>query len=164
MAHSLKVMFLMLLFAGIMMMQYNLDSDRTSTRQMKNGLELAVHDAALALDNSQLSQGKVVFDEWEAVENFKASLEANLDLESGAGYVYFPKESSYYQDPFYVEHLEFIDDEDGSFPQVYSNPKYDILDTLNGPSIIAVVSTKSPRYFAGEGITIRKSVVYEYYD
>ncbi|MBF0706731.1 peptidase M23 (plasmid) [Alkalihalobacillus hwajinpoensis] len=164
MAHSLKVMFLMLLFAGIMIMQYNLDSDRTSTRQMKNGLELAVHDAALALDNSQLSQGKVVFDQWEAVENFKASLEANLALESGAGYVYFPKESSYYQEPFYVEHLEFIDDDDGSFPQVYSNPKYDILDTLNGPSIIAVVSTKSPRYFAGEGITIRKSVVYEYYD
>lgn len=164
MGQSLKVMFLMVLFAGIMMMQFNLDSDRTSTRQMKNALELAVHDAALSIDESELSQGKVIFDEWEAVENLKASLEFNLELESGAGYVYFPKEGSYYQEPFYVEHLEFIDDDDGAFPQVYSNPKYDILDTLNGPSIVAVVSTKSPRYFAGEGIIIRKAVVYEYFN
>ncbi|MDC3424312.1 peptidase M23 [Aquibacillus sp. 3ASR75-11] len=164
MSESLRAMFLILLFAGIMSMQYNMDADKTATRQVKNALELAVHDAALALDESQLSQGKIVFDQVQAMENLKKSLEDNLELSSGMGYVYTPTADSFYQDDFYLEHIEFVDDSNRTFPSVYYNPDYAIIDTLNGPSVIAVLSTTSPRYFAGDGITIRRTVVYEYFE
>lgn len=164
MAQTLKTMFLILIFAGIMAMQFNLDADRTSSRQIKNALELAVHDAALALDESQLSQGRIVFDQVQAFQNFKASLETNLYLQSSVGYLYSPITGSFYQEDIILEHIEYIDDSNSTFPKVYNNPNYDIVDMLNGPSIVAVISTKSPRYFAGEGIVIRKAVVYEYFE
>lgn len=162
MANTLRTMFLILIFAGLMSMQYNIDSDKTATRQIKNALELAVHDAALALDESQLSQGKIVFDQEQALENFKNSLNYTLDFTSSSGYYYEPKSTSFYKEDLYIDHIEFIDDTNATFPFTYTNADYDIIDTLNGPSIVAVLATKSPRYFAGEGITIRKAVVYEY--
>ncbi|MFC0273788.1 peptidase M23 [Metabacillus herbersteinensis] len=162
MSHTLRTMFFIVIFAGLMSLQYNLDSDRTSTRQIKNALELATHDAALALDESQLSQGRIVFDQERALDNLRDSLNANLKLESAAGYLYSPNTNSFYQEDIVLEHIEFVDDSNSSFPTQYSNLDYDILDTLNGPSVIAVLSTRSPRYFAGSGIIIRKAVVYEY--
>lgn len=145
-----------------MTLQYNMDADRTATRQIKNALELAVHDASLALDQTQFSQGEIVFDQARALENLKLSLNSNLKLSSAGGYYYIPEANSFYQEDIYLDHIEFIDDSNSTFPRTYSNPTYDIVDTLNGPSIVAVLATKSPRYFAGEGIIIRKAVVYEY--
>lgn len=163
MANSLKTMFLIMIFAGLVTMQYNIDADKTSTRQIKNALELAVHDAALALDESQLYQGgKIVFDQAQALDNLKVSLNTNLKLTSSGGYYYIPQQTSFYKEDLFIEHIEFIDDSNATFPMPYTNATYNILDTLNGPSIVAVLTTKSPRYFTGEGITIRKAVVYEY--
>ncbi|QAS54825.1 peptidase M23 [Halobacillus litoralis] len=162
MSEVIKIMVLIVLFSGLTTLQYNMDADETTTRQLKNSLELAVHDAALALDESQLSNGEIVFDQDQAIEQFKSSLENNLQLQSGEGYLYTPTENSFYKHDFYLEHLEFLDDSNSTFPLVYENSDYDILDKINGPSIVAVVSTTSPRYFAGNGITARKAVVYEY--
>lgn len=164
MSEALKTMFMMLLFAGIISMQYNGDADRTANRQIKNALELAVHDAALALDESQLGQGRIVFDQVQALDNLQSSLEHNLNATSSTGYIYTPSADSFYQEDIMIEHLEFIDDSSHTFPMVYSNPKYDIIDSLSGPSVVAVVSTRSPRYFAGDKIIIRKAVVYEYFE
>ncbi|WP_078557025.1 peptidase M23 [Bacillus alkalicellulosilyticus] len=163
MSHTLQTMFLILVFAGIMFMQFNLDSDRTANRQIKNALELAVHDAALALDESHLISGQIVFDQGRAMDNFKTSLETSLRVEaSGEGFIYSPLEESRYQNEMYIEHIEFFDDSNSLFPFSYNNPDYNIIETLQGPGVVAVLTTVSPRYFRGNGMIIRKTVVYEY--
>ncbi|WP_026801341.1 hypothetical protein [Pontibacillus halophilus] len=162
MSQAVKVMFLMLLFAGTMALNTNLDTDINTMRDTKDALELAVHDAALALDQAQLAQGQIVFDQERALNNFQQSLEYNLDLDSRYGYLYEPTADSFYQHDFTLDHFEVIDHSTSSFPFNYSNPKYDIVEYIDGPSIVAVISTKSPRYFAGEGIYTRRAVVYEY--
>ncbi|MEC3018336.1 peptidase M23 [Bacillus cereus] len=158
MSEALKTMFLMMLFGFILMLQYNIDADRTSTRQLKNTLELALHDASLSLDETQLSRGKIVFDQGKADEKLKESLSYHLGLTKGL----IPVKNSFYQHPFQIKSIEYIDEKKNKFPMDYKNPKYNIVNRLNGPAIIAVIETKSPRYFRGEGITITQAAVYEY--
>ncbi len=167
MGSTIKGIFLILIFALVSVIQWNLDSDKTATRQIKNTLELAVHDASLALDESQLSQGYIVFDQVQARTNFEESLKYHLKLDNNL----IPISNSFYQHEIKIKHLEYIDDRTVdpsnppqlvSFPYVYQNSKYDIVDVLDGPSVIAVLETRSPRYFAGNSITIRQAAVYEY--
>ncbi|WP_307794966.1 peptidase M23 [Alkalihalobacillus sp. BA299] len=167
MSEALRGFFLIFIFALIMIIQYNLDADKTATRQLKNTLELAIHDASLAIDENQISQGFVVFDQGQAEINFKESMMYHLRLDSN----YVPVANSFYQNAFKIKVLEFIDDQTPdpnnpgqniTFPYVYTNSTYDIVDVLNGPSIIAVVETISPRYFTGNGNTIRQAAIYEY--
>jgi hypothetical protein len=166
-SEALRGFFLIFVFALIMTIQYNLDADKTATRQLKNTLELAVHDASLAIDESQISEGYVVFDQLQAEMNFKESMMYHLKLDTK----YTPTANTFYQNAFEIKVLEFIDDQTPdpnnpgqtiTFPYVYTNSTYDVVDVLNGPSIIAVVETVSPRYFSGNGNTIRQAAIYEY--
>ncbi|MGE6755950.1 peptidase M23 [Rossellomorea sp. NPDC071047] len=158
MAEAIRAILLTLLFAYIMTIQTNLDTDKTATRQLKNAVELAAHDASLAIDSSQLANGKLVFNQVKAADNLKKSLQFHLKLDSN----YNPLTNSLYQDKVTIEHIEFIDDSMATFPFTYYNSDYDIVDTLDGPSIVVVISTPSPRYFAGDKIPIRQAAVYEY--
>jgi len=167
MSTALRGFFFILLFALITVLQWNLDSDKTATRQLKNALELAVHDASLALDETQLSQGYIVFDQAQAELNFRQSLSYNLKLNNDLT----PVSGSFYKQPFKIDLLQYFDDKTPdpnnpsktiSFPYVYSNAKYDVLEVLNGPCVVAVVETKSPRYFKGTPTLIRQAAVYEY--
>lgn len=163
MSQTLKASLLVVLFAFITQIQFNLDADKTATRQMKNALELAVHDAGLAIDPTELSLGRVVFNESVAIDNLQRSLEENLRLKSSGGYVYTPEEDSFYQNEVYLVHLEFIDDRlTTTYPYVYENPTYELLEIVNGPSVIAVLTTESPRWFKGNQTFIRQPAVYEY--
>jgi hypothetical protein len=166
-SEALRGFFLIFIFALIMTIQYNLDADKTATRQLKNTLELAIHDASLAIDESQISEGYVVFDQLQAEMNFKESMMYHLKLDTN----YTPTANTFYQNAFEVKLLEFIDDKTPdpnnpgqtiTFPYVYTNATYDVVDVLNGPSVITVVETVSPRYFAGNENTIRQAAIYEY--
>ena len=144
-------------------MQFNLDADKTSTRQLKNGLELAVHDASLAIIPEEMAEGRIVFDQFAAIENLQESLESNLDIESSAGYVYTPNQTSFFKKNLYLVHLEFIDDSvTSTYPYTYQNANYEILERLDGPSVIAVLATESPRWFVGGKTLITQAAVYEY--
>lgn len=144
-------------------MQYNLDSDKTATRKVKDGLEAAVHDAGMAVSVSDLAQGNIVFDQNTALTNLKASLEANLRVTSGSGNVFAPNSNSFFMNKLQLVDLEFIDDSvTTTYPYTYSNPTYDIIEQVNGPSVIAVLTTESPRWFVGPPIMIRQAAVYEY--
>lgn len=163
MSQTLKASLLVVLFALITQMQFNLDADKTATRQIKNSLELAVHDAGLAVDSTEMGAGRVVFDQDSAIENLQRSLEANLRLKSSGGFVYTPEEDSFFQNDVYLIHLEFIDDSvTTTYPYIYENPDYELLEIINGPSIIAILSTESPRWFKGSQTFIRQPAVYEY--
>jgi len=170
-SEAIRGFFLVLIFALIMTMQFNLDSDRTTTRQLKNSLELAIHDASLAIDENQMSQGYIVFDQVQAKQNFDESFLYHLNLQKVNDTIYQPSSNSFYQNSFEIKLLHYIDDrtpdpnnpgEYITFPFTYTNATYDIVDVLNGPSIVAVVETVSPRYFRGSGNTIRQASVYEY--
>lgn len=158
MAEAMRAVLLTVLFAFIMNIQMNLDTDKTATRQLKNAAELAAHDASLSLNSTNLVDGSIVFDVQQATKNIKESLKFHLDLDDSLN----PLSDSLYQDNVTVEYLEFIDDSNATFPFNYYNPQYDIVDTLQGPSVIMVISTDSPRYFAGDSIKIRQAAVYEY--
>lgn len=163
MATTLRTALFILLFALILQMQYNIDADKTATRQLKNALELAVHDATLAINTDSVVEGKVIFDRDLAIENLKNSLEASLNVKSEGGYVFTPNKDSFFQDDLYLVHLEFIDESASTiFPLNYINPDYEILETINGPSIVAVLTTESPRWFHGKTTFIRQAAVYEY--
>ncbi|WP_280140002.1 hypothetical protein [Mesobacillus persicus] len=41
---------------------------------MKNAVELAVHDVSLALDEAQLRNGEIVFDQAHAEQNLRVGL------------------------------------------------------------------------------------------
>jgi len=144
-------------------MQYNLDADKTATRQLKNALEIAVHDAALAIDSHEIAEGRIVFDETLAKQYLIDSLERNLNAKTTNGFVFKPVENSFYKSDIIIEHLEFIDDSDGrAYPFNYSYSTYHIVETIDGPCVIAVISTDSPRWFRGDSIKIRQGAVYEY--
>ncbi|MEK3992664.1 peptidase M23 [Robertmurraya sp. FSL R5-0851] len=163
MATTLRTILFILLFAFITQMQINLDSDKTATRQIKNALELAVHDAALAISPIDMANGRIVFNQDLAIYNLSESLKSNLHLDTGAGYVYTPTSNSFFKNDLYISHLEFIDDTvTRTYPYTYINNDYDIMETVNGPSVIAVLTTESPRWFKGGTTYIRQAAVYEY--
>ncbi|KAA6446917.1 peptidase M23 [Bacillus swezeyi] len=168
MSVAIRTILFVLLFSYIMTLTTNLDSDKTTTRQLKNSTELAVHDAALALDKARLGEGKIVFNRTEARKNFVASLSYNLKLQESSSDSLTPKSNSFLKDPIRIERLVYIDDnsKDGaesiSFPYHYEDPIYNVSEILNGPGIIAIVSTKTPRYMKGEGFTATQASVYEY--
>lgn len=163
MSQTLRTVLFVLLFAFILQMQFNLDADKTASRQLKNAIEIAVHDAALAIEPLAMGDGRVVFDETLARQYLIESLEKNLNVTSKDGYRFTPAPNSFYKSDIKLEHLEFIDDSDGlTYPFNYINTTYDIIETIDGPSVIAVITTDSPRWFRGQSIKIRQGAVYEY--
>jgi hypothetical protein len=162
MGTTLRIIFLCLIFTFVMKMQLNYDSDQTSTRYLKDSLELAVHDAAMVLDTTQFGKGDIVFDQDLSMFTLRQTLEQNLKLDHSLQ----PTNDSFFQDDVKIVYTEFIDNStfSGIYPLNYSNPTYDILETITGPSMVVVLETKSPRHFVGEKQTIRQAVVYQYRD
>ena len=160
MSSLLRGLALVTMWAGIMVMQFNFDLDMSTTRKLKNGLELAVHDAALALNQQELGQGRIVFDQAAALENINKSLQANLHLDE----LLKPLPNTFFHNEVKILQVEFIDDSSGvEFPMNFSNSTFNVLETVRGPAVIIVAETESPRFFRGDSMLIRQAVVYEYY-
>ncbi|MGE8081328.1 peptidase M23 [Peribacillus loiseleuriae] len=155
-----RTFFLVLIWAQIMVMQTNYDSDETATRRLHNGLELAVHDAALHILPAELTEGKIVFDQDVAAQVLKQTFEENLLLDL----TLHPEKESFFTNPIKLVYLEYIDHSTRptGYPFNYFNTEYNLLEVVNGPSIVAVVETTSPRHFLGDPIILRQAVVYEY--
>ncbi|MFE7064175.1 peptidase M23 [Sutcliffiella sp. NPDC057660] len=160
MTSVLRGLVLVAMWAGIMVMQFNFDLDMSATRKLKNGLELAAHDAALALNQQELSQGRIVFDQAGAFGNINKSLQDNLQLDG----LYKPLPKTFFHNQVKVLHVEYIDDSSGvDFPMNYSNNTFNVLETIHGPAVVIIAETKSPRFFRGDTITVRQAVVFEYF-
>lgn len=110
--------------------------------ELKEGLKIATHDAALQLDREQLEQGKVVFIEAAAEETFRNSLQRTFKLNANLQ----PLPNSIWQSQFKIVLLDKV--EQGPFPKIYnSGAPYYYMDVLNGPSIITIVKVKHPRFY-----------------
>lgn len=110
--------------------------------ELKEGLKLATHDAALQLDQAQLEQGKVVFNTAAAEEAFRGSIQRTFKLNGNLR----PLPNSIWQSQFEIVLLDKV--EQGPFPKIYnSGAPYYYMDVLNGPSIITIVKVKHPRFY-----------------
>jgi Tfp pilus assembly protein PilN len=110
--------------------------------ELKDGLKVATHDAALQVDPEALEEGRVVFLQETAEQAFLASIQRSYKLDT----MLQPLPESIWQTSFRVVHFERV--EDGEFPMYYnSGPPYYYGDTLNGPSIVTIVQVKQPRFY-----------------
>lgn len=112
------------------------------TAELKDGMDVATHDAAMKTDETELEIGNLVFDRDAAEEALRASIQRTFELDS----LLQPVDGSVWKDPFELVLVDYV--ESGSFPQPYnSGPPYYYQDTLNGPSVVAIIKVKHPRFF-----------------
>ncbi|WP_062350399.1 hypothetical protein [Bacillus kwashiorkori] len=98
-----------------------------------------------------------------AKQYLENSLERNLKISRVEENRYSPNPNSFLKNDVHVEFLDFIDDRVArTYPFVYNPPYNNIVERINGPSVIAVITTKSPRWFYGKETIIRQAAVYEY--
>ncbi|OME79614.1 hypothetical protein BK120_21805 [Paenibacillus sp. FSL A5-0031] len=110
--------------------------------ELKEGMDLATHDASLQIIQEELEKGSIRFDPLEAEKVLRRSMQTTFKLNG----LLEPLPNGIWLDPFELVWFDRI--ESGTFPQVYqSGPPYYYSDIIKGPSIIAIVKVKHPRYF-----------------
>jgi murein DD-endopeptidase MepM/ murein hydrolase activator NlpD len=144
-----------------MIISINISTYSNQSKFLKEDLEVAVHDASLKIDRDSLADGYIVFDEDNAVETFKETLEINTGLREGEDYT--------------ISAFEFFDHashESGFSCENSSNPTYDYnfgsqTFTVTCPTILAIVSYNSTNYItmpgdSTDGRNIVKGAAYSY--
>jgi hypothetical protein len=122
----------------------------TSYLRLKNALDLATHDAAMQVDKEVLArEGRIVFS--AASDNvLLTTLRQNLHFNENNS----PIQPNLFRSSDALQILEFARLETGcpgspaGFPCTYTNPSYGYVDTVNGPSIIAIIRVRHPRAFS----------------
>lgn len=162
MSEAIKTLLMFYFTFVLWVLQFNLQMDAEVHYKLKESLEIAAHDAALQDVEAELAEGRIVFEQNQALTSFKDSLTHSLKLADN-GMELNPLPQSYFQDPIRIVFIHYIDDANtATFPFLYENPTYHIREVIRGPSVIFVVETQTPRHFRGEKKDIRKRVVYEY--
>jgi len=175
MATAARMLLLAGIFGFIMTFQMNTESDVRATTQLKHLLEIAVHDAALAIQDVDLSRLEVIINQEEAEDRLIASLEKHIGAERVSNSVLQPHDNSFFQEHITIKELIFVDDSLTynicsnqsapsvvSYPCLYESNEYNFSQQLQGPAVIAILETESPRFFRGDPITITQGAVYEY--
>lgn len=156
--------FICSLFAMTLSLQVNVDGDTKALDRLQRANEFAVHDAAIPLDIENFSEGKFIFDQVKGTQNYIDSIGNSLNA-TWNGSEFIPNEDSFFQEPIELLYLEFVDSTHpscSSFPCNFDVPIVEETESLAGPSVLAIVQSKSPRYFVGEPAPIRKLSIYEY--
>jgi hypothetical protein len=110
--------------------------------QLKDGMDLATHDASLQILQEELEKGSITFNPLEAQKVLRQSMQTSFKLDG----LLKPLPGGIWLNDFDLVWFELV--ESGVFPQVYhSGPPYYYSDTLKGPSVIAIVKVKHPRYY-----------------
>lgn len=112
----------------------NTTSYARATHFAKEDLEIAVHDATLQLDDSYLSEGKIVFDQDKAKQVFSESLEKNTGM-TDSDYI--------------ILDFKFYDDSNSTFPVFYQSSNTQFTDTFLYPTILVIIETNSTKFFLG---------------
>ena len=156
--------FICALFAVTMTLQVNVDGDSKALDRMQRANEFAVHDAAIPLNLSNFAEGDFRFEQVQGKQNYIDSMSYSLKATYN-GSEFVPGENSFFQEPVELLYLEFVDSTHPScpsFPCTFDVPITNTQETLSGPSVLAIVSGESPRFFAGDPLPIRKLSIYEY--
>lgn len=126
--------FLVIFTVFMLVMQINISTHGRTAKYLKEDLEIAVHDASLALDEEYFSDGYFVFDEEQALENFKDSFERNTGLTEG---------------DYNITLFQVFDQLNTTFPYEFKDTKTGFTDTILYPTVLAIVQTSVSTYFFG---------------
>lgn len=140
--------------------QMDHQTTETSRSRLKLSLDRATHDAAMQLDKNVLArEGRIVFTS-QARTVFDQTLQTNLKFNES----YYPKANNLFNSADRLEVLVFDRVETGcpgspsgsGFPCTYVNTTHGYIDTLRGPSIVAVIKMKHPQSY---GVAANKSYI-----
>lgn len=101
---------------------------------LKEDLEIATHDAALEIDQTELSNGRIVFVPDRAESTFRNSFEKNSRLSSS---------------DYEIVDIQFFDESTVSnFPQSFNSSHANFSTQILGPTVLAFVKVKRDAYFS----------------
>ncbi len=129
------------IYVHFWLLQMDANTKNVIHAKLKNSLDLAVHDAALHIDRNEKEKGYIVFTVDQARQALQTSLQTNLSLDNNLE----PYGNSLLKDRVRLVWFDAV--ETGPFPQTYTQPAYNYVDTLYGPSIIAIIQVKHPKHF-----------------
>lgn len=130
----IKMIYLVLASVLMMVMMANISVQARAVKFIKEDLEIAVHDAALQQNKTELAKGKFVFDKDKALTAFKDSIKANTGI----------PESNYD-----IIEFKIFDDSNSTFPVSYKSDKVKFEDVFSHPTILVVWGTTTNKYFIG---------------
>lgn len=141
MDYIIKLAFVLLIFIYSWFFQIQNQEWDMVRGMLKDAGNIAVHDAAQALDQAVLADGKLVIDPAEAFAAFTEAVQLNL----GLGVDLSPEAGSRLHHQVKVLKFEIIDESSGvTFPLLYEDSAYGITKYIQGPSVIAVIETAHP--------------------
>jgi hypothetical protein len=158
------IFFICALFAMVLSLQVNVDADFKAMDKLQKANEFAVHDGAIPLKIDDLAAGGFKFDQIIGRENYMESISFLLDAEWN-GTEFIPNGNSFFQEPIRLVYLDFVDSSHpscSSFPCSFNVPIINKAENLAGPSVLAILESESPRFFAGDPSPVRKLSIYEY--
>ncbi|MEK6190601.1 MAG: M23 family metallopeptidase [Carnobacterium alterfunditum] len=135
MENLLRAIFIAFIAVFGLVLNANLSSHAQTLHYFKEDLEVAVHDAALELNETELSRGNLVFDQEKARETLLESFGEISKLEPTS---------------YELIDIVFIDDSNSVFPVRHNNGTVNFTDTFEEATIVAVVKGKSNAYFADD--------------
>lgn len=149
MSEIIRVLFIVLLSVSSLVMSMNISVFARSTKFLKEDIEIAVHDASLAIDEIALSNGQIVFNETKAKDNFIASFESNTGFSSN---------------DYKILDFKVFDQTNSTFPVKYEPVNINFEDTFSEPTVFAIVETTTKKYFFGNSKEkiIRRVASYSY--
>src|SRR5690554_4919881 len=127
----LRFIFIILVTINLLFMQLDLSTKARTVKYLKEDLEIAVHDAALALDDDMFSRGYFVFDEDQARENFIESFELNTGIDS---------------ENYNIQLFKVFDQSNTEFPYEFEDQVTGFSDIILYPTVVAVVNTTVSNY------------------
>ncbi|MFE5798154.1 hypothetical protein ACFQ8C_37050, partial [Streptomyces sp. NPDC056503] len=128
----IRVFAIILVMIFSMVQSANISVYARSSKYLKEDIEVAAHDAALQIDPEEMSNGDFVIDKDKAKEAFNNTFQKNTGMVAG---------------DYKILTFEIFDDSNSTFPLKYKHPTYDVEDIFLGPSVFAIVETKSNKYF-----------------
>ncbi|WP_339811704.1 hypothetical protein MKY63_04565 [Paenibacillus sp. FSL R7-0189] len=141
MDYIIKLAFVLLIFIYSWFFQIQNQEWDQLRSMLKDANNIAVHDAAQELDETELTRGHLIIDPTEAYDTFQQTLQNNLGLDSGLS----PQGGSRFKTQVKIVKFDIIDDSDGvTFPLLYEDSEYGITKYIAGPSVIAVIETEHP--------------------
>ncbi|AIQ11763.1 hypothetical protein [Paenibacillus durus] len=141
MDYIIKLAFVLLIFIYAWFFQAQNQEWDIDRELLKHANNMAVHDAAQEMDESERAEGRLIIDQAAAEASFEETLKANLGLDDSLT----PRAGSRLRSKVEVVEFKVIDESSGvAFPFLYEDSRYGITKYIQGPSVIAVIKTKHP--------------------
>lgn len=157
---TIKLAMIVIVFLfGWMYQEQNQEWD-LQRNYLKDANNIAAHDASLQIDDEEKSRGRLIIDSVMARAVFEESLQRNLNLDSSLS----PQPGSPVTSAVRIRHFEILDERNSSFPMLYENATYGLVQWVYGPAVVSVIEIDHPQFVRRlfEQAPIRVPTIQEY--